>query len=269
MKILALDVGGSGVKHAHLEVSRSSARLLEPVRIIEEPRWDAFEQWAADSLPTSADIVAVSCAGFVDAITGVNHLCSIAGWRERPLRANLRGTFPGKRVVVLNDVEAHLLAHTHECQHPLMLMAVGTSVGLALTDDTGRVVRTRAGWPLEFGAVVVKTSASCPDLWSALGTPGLAELQERHGTKLGAERFGYRIGATLAQYAGVFCPRTVVLSGGAVYHNWDAMADAVRNEFLADLPRWLRDDPPTLMCSPYGREAALVGVARYAFDSFA
>ena len=264
MKVLALDIGGSGVKYAWVDIKQDSIQLTSGMKLIENPDWSRFGEWLASCLKASPEVLAVSCAGFIDPYLGINRLCTIADWIDYPLKTDLEKAFPEARVVLLNDIEAHLYAHVRDNLLPVMILAVGTSVGLAVSDEDGNILRARKGWPLEFGAVRLNTSASCDEFWSAIGPPGLKELQERKGIKDGAKHFGYRLGAFLAQYAGAFCPRTIVLSGGSILYNWDAMTYAVNEEFTYDLPRWLRSDPPRLICSPYGREAALFGVAQYA-----
>lgn len=264
MRILAVDVGGSGVKHAWVEADREGVRLVSPMVFLERPEWNRFEPWLFSQIGERPDLLAVSCMGLVDPDSGINRVATVAGWRNRPLRANLGKAFALARVVVLNDVEAHLFAHLGNHPTPLLAIAMGTSAGLAVADESGRVVRTRDGMPLEFGALRLNTSASCKELWSALGSRGLAELQKKLGKREGTIRFGYRVGALAAQYAGLFSVRTVVLSGGIVESTWHSMADAVTAEFSHGLPHWLKESPPRLLASPHGRAAALVGVAAYA-----
>ncbi|MCZ7652505.1 MAG: hypothetical protein M5U13_15590 [Thermoanaerobaculia bacterium] len=264
MRILAVDVGGSGAKHAWVEADRDGVRLVSPVVSLERPEWGRFEPWLASRIRERPDCLAVSCMGLVDPDSGVNRVASVAGWRNRPLRANLEAAFAPARVVVLNDVEAHLFAHLGDHPTPLLAMAMGTSVGLAVADESRRVVRTRGGMPLEFGALRLDTSATCKELWSALGSIGLEELQRKLGPHEGTVRFGHRAGALLAQYAGLFSVRTVVLSGGIVESTWRTMGPAVAAEFSRGLPHWLTESPPRLLASPHGRAAALVGVAAHA-----
>ncbi|QYO65294.1 hypothetical protein [Leptolyngbya sp. 7M] len=61
-------------------------------------------------------------------------------------------------------------------------------------------------------------------------------------------------------------PKTIILSGGIIEHNWAYIKDSLEWEFRQDLNQWIKDDPPILVRSPYGRDAALVGVAKFAYS---
>lgn len=266
MRVLAVDVGGSGVKHAWVDVDGESATFATPVELITRPRWDRFGEWLAAELGQRPEVLAVASAGLVDSATGVNHYCAIARWRERPLGDELSSAFGGVQVAVMNDVEAHLYAHIGGTPAPVMLLAAGTSVGIAVADSDGRIVQARAGYPLQFGAVRLGSDSVRDVFRSALGKPGLMELEVRRGKAEGVKRFGSRTGDALARYAVVFSPRTVVLSGGLIEHHWDAMEAPLRKAFSRRLPRWLRDDPPAVVMSEHGRDAALIGASLFAYD---
>jgi len=266
MRVLAIDVGGSGVKRAWVEVDGDSARLASAVELIKHPRWDRFGEWLASELEARPTALAVASAGLVDSATGVNHFSAIAGWRERPLRDELSLAFPEAHVAVLNDVEAHLYAHIGGSRAPVMALAAGTSVGIAVSDSEGRIMRARSGYPLQFGAVRLGCNSVRDVFRSGLGRPGLVELQLRKGKVKGTRQFGQRMGDTLARYAVVFSPRTVVLSGGLIAHNWDLMSRELLSAYARGLPKWLHDDPPEVVISPFAGEAALIGASLFAYD---
>lgn len=206
----------------------------------------------------------MSSAGFIDLDTGINHKWGIAGLVEYPVAEELRKVFSSAEVVwCLNDIEAHLQAGIANARGPVLAIAIGTSVGIAVTDEDGRIIRTRRDRPLECGQVLLRTSASNAEAWWALGNAGLEEQQARRGRREGTIAFGNRVGAFAAQYAAVFHARTVLLSGGVIAHNWTDMQATVEAEFAHGTPSWM-SDVPTLIASPWGQDAALVGAARYA-----
>lgn len=262
--VLALDIGGSGVKCAAFQSPDGSiARLglVDTPRLLGAPDWPVFEDWLAERIDKAINRIGVSCAGFVDYQTGVVRLSRIAGWHDYPLAGRLTSRLPGHLVVVLNDVEAHLCAHADQYPHPMLCIAIGTSMGLAITDESGGIIRPRRGWNMEFGGMQIPTSASQKEAWFALGSNGLQELEARLGSAEGVRRFGYRIGAYLAQQCGVFLPRTLVLSGGVVAKRWEEIREAFAGEFRHGLADWV--EPPIVVPSPYGRDAALWGIAKH------
>lgn len=155
------------------------------------------------------------------------------------------------------------LAERVDVRGPVLAIAIGTSIGIAVSDEAGCIVRVRRDRPLECGQIRLRTSASNDEAWWALGTAGLEEQQAKKGRADGAKQFGYRVGAFAAQYAALFHARTVVLSGGLIAFNWEDMREATEAEFAHNVPGWM-SDKPTLLASEWGREAALVGAARYA-----
>lgn len=265
MNIQTLDIGGSGVKCARFQSHSARAadmKMQGEPQFLGVPDWANFEDWLLSRLNVDAPVLAISSAGFVDPRTGVCRLTRVAGWKDRPLRANLERCLPGRRVLVLNDIEAHLVAGADLYPHPQICLALGTSVGAALTDEAGRIVRTRPGWNLEFGAMRVPTRASQQEVWWLYGSGGLEELQQSLGHDKAARHFGYRVGAFVTALTGVFLPRTVVLSGGIVEACWEGMAETLLEEMRAGLPDWAEE--PKVIRSTYGRATALWGMAKYA-----
>lgn len=276
MELLSIDIGGSGIKTAIVVLEEQTIQINNRNVFDLPDNWDELENHVFDKLMSqhSPDVlrslpIAVSAVGFIDSDLGICRFSTRSKWRNRPLRANFTEAFSNPSVFLLNDVEAHLFAHADLYEHPLLTIAIGTSAGLAFTDYQGRLVRLRKGWPTEFGAIRIKQTENPEhgEVWWSLGSFGYEQLLESYRTREEAgKHFGYRLGHFLAQYAGVLLPRTIVLSGGVVEHNWVHFKDSLEWEFLEDLNEWLRDDPPQLAQSPYGREAALIGVAKYAYS---
>lgn len=210
------------------------------------------------------DCLAVSCAGVVDARRGRVEHCAVTGWVGHPLADNFRALVPHVKVSVLNDAESHLCAHIGDRTLPLMAVALGTGLGIAIADSRGRILRTRESRPLELGVLRLPTRASCKEAWSALGRPGYEELVVELGERRAAEQFGYRLGALLAQLSGAFMLRSITISGGFAANHWVEMRSAFEREFRQGLPDFLHNQRPNVTLSPYGREAGLVGVARFA-----
>lgn len=94
------------------------------------------------------------------------------------------------------------------------------------------------------------------EVWWALGSSGLQELQDTRGSRNeGGQHYGYRLGTFLRELALMFQPRSIVLSGGIVHDYWDHIAGGIDECLRAGL----RDDlQPSLIRSPYP-ETALIG----------
>jgi len=265
-RIHAFDLGGSGAKEAVFEADLRTRQL----RIIGAPRraddgfaWQDFETWAARRVSPEVDIVAVSCAGIVNAPAGVVRLSRVANWRNRPIVANLRKVTGGKPSVVVNDAEAHLIAcMLPSFRHPIIALSVGTSLGFAVSTDGGTIYRPRTDTSLDLGSIRIPTSATSKEVWWAVGSHGLQELQRLRGPVEGAKQFGYRLGAFLRDMTIAFQPRSVVLSGGIVARHWQTLEGPIRRECESALPDFV--EPPQLACADDPANAALWGAARLA-----
>ena len=265
MKIRAIDIGGSAVKTALFE---GDARKLKGPYNYEElgrpPHWGSFESWLASRIDLGVDCVAVSCAGVVDPRHGIVQHCGVAGWTDRPLADNLRALSRRARVVTLNDAEAHLSAHIGDRPGPLLAAAMGSALGLAISDEQGRILRTRPSRPLELGVLRLATSAARKQACAALGRPGYDELVAGKGEAKAVEQLGYRLGAFLAELTGAFMLRSIVVSGGFAAHHWDRLRPAVEREYRQSLPDFMHGHGATIEASRWGRQTALVGIARHA-----
>ena len=103
-----------------------------------------------------------------------------------------------------------------------------------------------------------QVSAKYGGLW---GLHGLEELEKTLGREKGVIHFGYRLGAFLSGLCSIFRPKTVVLSGGISESRWNQFSASMLKEFDSSKPDWL--DRPDIVKSPYGQNAALIGVANY------
>lgn len=179
----------------------------------------------------------------------------------------MRQQFPHlEQIFLLNDAEAHLYAHAHDVVHPCLNAALGTSIGIAVSDENGKVLRSRHDMPLEFGGLQPRTRSGMTELWELCGNVGLEALQNEMGTVPGIRHFGHRTGSLLAQLAGLFHLRTIVVSGGLVSHNAEYLWPGLVEEFMGNLSVWLKASPPSIILSPLGMEAGLAGAARYAYN---
>ncbi len=116
MLIRTIDIGGSGVKSAQFaldNISPSGLRLEGEIRHFENPDWAHFEDWINELGIIDTQIVGIACAGFVDALEGVVRLFRVGGWRDKNLKLDLGDRFKGVNFHIINDAEAHLMAHAH------------------------------------------------------------------------------------------------------------------------------------------------------------
>lgn len=268
----ALDISGSNIKYAVLEITND----LDTIFFIEKPvslgipsDWDRFEEWISYKLE-EAKFLGISCAGFIDSDAGEVVLFRRAGWKKRPLVKNFKANMPNTKVVLLNDGEAHLISALliSGIKHPVLSLSIGTALGFSMTDEQGNLYRPRKNSNFDIGSIMIPTRASRKEVWWALGSEGLAELQKNMNGDDGVKHFGYRLGAYLANLTILLQPRTIILSGGIVENHWDKMSPAIIEEFNKNTSDFLRDlrgyiDAPTILKSPHGDSAALVGIAYY------
>jgi predicted NBD/HSP70 family sugar kinase len=250
---IVVDIGGSGVRLARVKDSRfvdlrrseadSMARLAAAIRA------------AAGGKKIGA--VAVSVAGFVDSGTGRVRLSRVAPWSEGNFVSELRARLEMDDIFVINDGEAHACALYDDptMEFGALCLAMGTSVALGAIDGRGRIMRTLSGENWDVGELWLKTRATDPHVWWALGSHGLAELTTGMGPK-GYEHFGHRLGFFLSQLSIMFRPATMALAGGIVSAHFDEMEGAIRAGMQANI----HNIPVPKIVALKEEETALVGL---------
>ncbi|MGV3615257.1 MAG: hypothetical protein ACO1SV_07975 [Fimbriimonas sp.] len=258
-RVLAVDIGGQGVKTAWFE-QRDWIERVSDVRTYHAYDNSSFGSWLARNEGIVGQIVGVSCCGFVDHRSGVVTRSAATGWTEQDVAGDLLRN-GAKAAFVINDGEAHLFAHTDE-KHPILSISLGTAVGVAVTNEFGDVFRPRIGRNVDAGDMKLVTSSPRKRAWEGLGAEAHDELVREMGREAGTARYGQRVGAFAAQLACLFQPRTVVLSGGLVEPHWPTVERAAKEELFSASPSWLQD--VELKRSRHGALAALRGAAGYA-----
>lgn len=251
---VVVDSGGSSTRLAAVK----SRRLSTPVSVQSlQSLDDLVDQIARVSTRPSG--IAVSIAAFVERSTGFVRLSRHAPWSQGPLADRLAETF-SCAVDVMNDGEAHALAMLGDPDVKLGAISVslGTAVGIGIMGAGGRVLRPLSGENWDLGELRLHTRASRKELWWALGSEGLAELQRNLGVADGTAQYGYRLGSALRELTVIFQPATIMLSGGIAFRLWSDMRSTIADELHA-LPSHARS--PRVLLSPH-REAALVGLSR-------
>ncbi len=261
-KVRVIDIGHSGLKTYACIWNQFKKK---PIKLTPEsmakPDYNNFLHWLGKEGLFDSDYYGVSVPGIVNSIGEVK-FSHVTGWQNRKLQKELHD-YLHKEVVVLNDAEAHLLAHFDFNRHPQMCIALGTSLGFATTDKMGRLFRAGDCANFEVGQIPLVTRAKNKQVWWALGSEGLKELQQDQGEVDGAKQFGYRLGNFLATLVALYRPSTVYLSGGLADKWGQLFLPMVKNELEKNLPDWLIH--PKLSLSPYGRQAGLVGLLKHFF----
>lgn len=262
-QILAVDIGGQGVKLAQFSASGGEIKRVGKVDSWHPNDWNHFESELRKRFDFSGWIVGVSCAGFVDTPNGVVRLSRATDWSDYPLRKSMLAA-GAKSVVVMNDAEAHLLAH-HDEPLTLLNIALGTAPGIALLNEQGEIMKPSPYSNLDIGHFKLHTSSE-KLAGDGLGKKAYKELLHDLGTKQGCWRYGARLGAFTAQMCNIFQPKTIVFSGGLVETNWEYIYEPLLEQVQGALPVWLK--PPTLKRSRHGALAALQGIAQAASNAF-
>lgn len=262
LKIKAIDIGGSGVKVATFlyQATTREIKILDTVEKFIDPEWENFGAWLSMKISHDFDYMAISCAGFIDTENGIVKLFRVGDWVNRPLVSEIEMTFRCKPVI-LNDAEAHLMAHMQSYNHPQICISLGTSIGFAISTEEGNILRPRKDSNFDLGGVKIPTRATNNEVWWALGADGLNELKLTFGEERGYQQFGWRMGAFLVSICSMFQPRSVVFSGGILLANADVFMNSVKDEFVKGRPNWL--EKPEFILSPYKADAALWGITKY------
>jgi predicted NBD/HSP70 family sugar kinase len=256
-----LDIGGSGVKTTKLEnISDINSSKDFVIKHYKNPDWVNFIEWAFSNGLMDSDLIGISCAGFIENNENVK-LFRVGDWHNKPLIHEFQTYSPVAKYFLLNDAEAHLMAHIDLFESPIMSISLGTSVGFSISDNLGRIARPFDNINFDIGELSLKTRASNDRVWWALGSNGLNELTNNLGKIEGTKHFGYRIGSFLASICSVFRPKTVVLSGGITENRWIEFETTLTSEFNFQKPDWLTT--PNIVKSPFSQNAALVGMAKF------
>jgi len=142
-----------------------------------------------------------------------------------------------------------------------MSISLGTSLGFAIADKNGNIVRTLADINFDVGELSLSSKASNSHLWWALGSNGLGELQTNLGQTDGVKHYGYGLGSFLVNICSIFRPKSVVISGGITEKWGNDFQQLMFSEFNHSKPDWLEDQ--NIYKSPFGVNAALVGIGKY------
>jgi predicted NBD/HSP70 family sugar kinase len=260
MTATLFDIGGSGLKTCIITGENTLSQYDGVFDLRQNPDWDNFVLWAYNNNFLHSQLIGISCPGFI-LNSSIIKLCRVCGWHDKNLRDEIHKFAPSIEIFLINDAEAHLMAHIGLYRNPLICISLGTSLGFAVCDKEGNAIRALDGANYDLGAVRIPTRASNNSVWWALGSHGLAELQNSFGDSGGAEHFGYRLGAFLVSICSIFRPASVVFSGGIINKWWDVMKNALIGEFNHHTPDWL--EKPDFIKSPYCTYAALKGLAKY------
>lgn len=262
ISLRVFDIGGSGVKTVLLRSHDTIESLgTKEVEFYPEPDWMNFAAWVRDLGLLDSDLIGIACAGFVENNQNIK-LFRVGGWVDKPLAKEIVDLSPSSSVYTLNDAEAHLTAHFGMYDSPCMSLSLGTSLGFSISNNNGEIIRPPDNVNFDLGELSIPTRASNNRAWWALGSGGLSELESDLGKDQGKIQFGYRLGAFLAGMSSIFRPKTIVLSGGITHNAWDKFEPTMRSEFAIQKPDWL--ESPQISRSPYNRNAALIGIAKYA-----
>lgn len=259
MKLRILDIGGSGVKAALLTNITDKIENFQ-IKYYRNPSWENFTDWLNQNGLIDSALIGISCAGFIES-TGIIKMFRVGKWTNKNLPSEINKYKRDAKVYILNDAESHLMAHYDLYKQPQMSISIGTSVGFAISDENGKIIRPSDKINFDIGGLKIPANASNNYVWWALGSNGLEELQKKLGERKGAKHFGYRLGAFLVGVCSVFRPRTVVLSGGITEKWWSEFKETMQNEFIQSKPDWLRQ--PDIIKSPFASKAALVGISKY------
>lgn len=273
-----LDISASNIKYAVAGASnnpKASFFIENPISLGEPPSWEMFEDWIASKLGEEAKMLGVATAGFVDSDQGQVVWFRRGGWKKRPIIKNFKTRLPSTKIALLNDSEAHLISALLEpgIKHPVISISIGTAFGFSMTNEDGRLVKPRNNSNFDIGSIKIPTRATKKELWWALGSEGLSELQKSRNGDEGTKHFGYRLGTYLASLTIIFQPRTIVLSGGVIENHWEKIKTPINREFQASSNDFLKDlkgyiDEPRIIKSNHGANAALAGIAYFTAFGF-
>lgn len=261
----AVDMGASGPRAAVVEITGGAARLGSEVRPLKNPSRLRSLVKSLRKEFDGIDAIGVSIAAALDPSTGSIIRSGPYPWVQGPLGAQLADEL-GCTVRVVNDAEAHLLAHVGAHAHPLLCLALGSGLGFAATDATGAVQHPRPDACWELGHVLVgrpgdDTERRRNDAVWLLGAAGLTAAQQTHGVDAGADTYADDVGLFVYNLSRIFQPRTVVLAGGITA----SLDPKLQNRVAAVVDGlWPAHSPwerPDIVASPHGTTSGLIGAA--------
>ena len=247
MKIL-IDIGGSGVK-----IKRCENGVLDPDVYSFKPtsRTEFYscimefyddvscisEKGGDSSMPDIYGI-AVSICGEYDYGKEEVLSCWHYPFLKGKLRDDLEKEFDCWNVHVVNDGDAHALALKAEyvrdgfaCPTSAVNLSLGTAVGFGLLDCRGDLLHTCQGHNWEIGNWQCDTRENTKDLYSALGSPGLSNLEKQHGSHNAYIHYGQRLCHFLGRdLVPLFRPKIIGLSGGIVAGHYQEIEEGIRRE---------------------------------------
>ena len=188
-QLRAFDIGGSGVKTVQLDLNSDIKTI--PQRKIEyhrNPDWTNFVIWAADKGLLDCNLIGISCAGFIENNQNIR-LFRVGNWINKPLAREIQSRKPSVKIHILNDAEAHLMAHYGMYAPPCMNIALGTSLGFAISDQSGRIFRPPDNINFDIGELSISTRASISKVWWALGSAWVGRIGENFGTRERGDSF--------------------------------------------------------------------------------
>ncbi|MCR4646376.1 MAG: hypothetical protein K5695_13380 [Oscillospiraceae bacterium] len=222
-----VDLGGSGAKIAAYSGGKIGA--VRRCSVSSEAELFAGIQKSAEGKTVTS--LAFSVAGFVNAGEGSVLRSACYPFLEGELAAHAEKAFPRAKVRVVNDGEAHArsLLLQPDVRFGAIHLAFGTSVAFGVINEKKEVIQTVRGENWDIGCILLNTRASEKDVWWALGSNGLAELENTPGVDPYLH-FGCRMGTLLNQLAVIFRPYTIGISGGIITAHAREIEQGVREE---------------------------------------
>lgn len=258
MRVVTVDIGGSGVKTA---LYGQGACLAQPAgAALAEAGVPAIGRWLRRRHPGPVDAIAVAIPGMVGPAAGQARFYLAPAWIEADLAADLTAAFGAIPIVLSNDAEAAAIAAAAEVAPPLLHLTLGTGVGGALVDERGRIVRPHGGASLNVS--MIGAGAAGP-AWKSLGATALGDLERDRGRDAALEVYAGRIAILAGTLAMMAQPRTITLSGG-IPASYPGLEAAVALRLPGRLPHWYAGmfGVPAVRVLPDAAHAVLRGLDR-------
>lgn len=289
--VLALDVGGTGMKAAVIDEHGTELRALEratPTSDGPDAVVAALRALARDLVDSDVAAVGVVVPGSVDVAAGIARYSANIGWRDVPLRDLLLADL-ALPVTLEHDVRGAGVAEetigaTRGIANCLVVM-IGTGIAGVIRSG-GATVRGATDLAGEIGHIPVYPdgeTCACGQRGCLETYASAAALARRYESRTGRRSDARTIAATrttdpaadavwaeaaqalgiaLATYTMLLDPTTIVLGGG-LSEAGNALVDPVRTE----LERRLTWRPaPALERSPLGARAGQLGAAVLAWQ---